>query len=197
VSLPEARFFRSPRDWRAWLEKNHDKAAEQWVGFHKVATGKATLTYAQALDEALCFGWIDGMRRGGDTTWSIRFTPRKVGSSWSVVKRTRMDTLIAEGRVSAPGMAVYRGRDRARQGEQRYSSRHRNAKFSPEYEKRFRANKKAWAWFEACPPSYRRPAISWVMSAKQEATRERRLMQLIEDSAAGLRVKPLRPPEKP
>jgi uncharacterized protein YdeI (YjbR/CyaY-like superfamily) len=191
-AAPEPRFFRSATAWRSWLEKNHDRATEQWVGFHKVATGKAGLSYGQALDEALCFGWIDGLRRGGDETWSIRFTPRKPGSIWSTVNNRRIEALTAEGRVAAAGLRAYRERDIQKQ--KRYSYENRDTRLSPDYEQRFRDNAVAWAWFEARPRSYRHPAVWWVMSARQEATRQRRLTALIEDSAAGRKVKPLRRP---
>ena len=186
------RFFRSQKEWRAWLEKNHARKAEQWVGFHKVGAEKKGITYKQALDEALCFGWIDGLRRGGDATWTIRFTPRKKGSIWSTVNRKRIEELMAASLVAPPGIAAYEGRDRAKQ--EKYSFENRDAVLVPDHAKRFRADKKAWAWFEAMPRSYRHPAVWWVMSAKQEATRERRLATLIADSAAGRKVKPLRRP---
>jgi len=190
--MTEPRFFKSQAAFRTWLEKNHAKATELLVGFHKVATGKGGLTYKQAVDEALCFGWIDAVRRGGATTWSIRFTPRKRGSIWSAVNIRRIEELKAAGFVHPSGLAVYEGRDPAKQ--KRYSFENRDTVLAPAYEKQFRASREAWAWFEAAPRSYRHPAVWWVMSAKQEATRERRLATLIADSAAGLRVKPLRPP---
>ncbi len=177
--MSAAIFFKDQAEWRTWLEKNHATASEQWVGFHKVDAEKKGITYAQALDEALCFGWIDGIRRGGHATWSIRFTPRKKGSIWSVVNRKRIEGLIAEGRVAPPGLAVYEGRDRTKQEE--YSFENQDAVLAPDYEQRFRADKAAWAWFESMPRSYRHPAIWWVMSAKQEATRERRLATLIAE----------------
>lgn len=185
-------FFKNQGEWRLWLERNHAAASEQWVGFHKVGTGKTGITYGQALDEALCFGWIDSVRRGGHATWSIRFTPRKKGSIWSAVNSKRIGELIAEGRVAPPGLAAYDGRDREKQ--QLYSYENRDKGLAPEYERRFRADKEAWAWFDSIPLSYRRPAVWWVMSAKQEATRERRLATLIADSAAGRKIKPLRRP---
>ena len=168
------------------------RRSEQWVGFHKVGTGKTGITYSQALDEALCFGWIDGVRRGGHATWSIRFTPRQKGSIWSAVNSKRIEELIAEGRVAPPGLAAYEGRDREKQ--KLYSFENREKGLAPDYEARFRADTKAWAWFESMPRSYRHPAIWWVMSAKREETRARRLATLIADSAAGRKIKPLRRP---
>jgi uncharacterized protein YdeI (YjbR/CyaY-like superfamily) len=190
--MSEARFFRSQKEWRAWLEKNHGKAAEQWVGFHKVGAEKKGITYKQAVDEALCFGWIDAVRRGGDLTWSIRFTPRKKGSIWSAINIARIEQLKAEGRVAPPGLAVYEARNPERQ--KRYSFENRDMVLAPGYQARFRAEEKAWAWFEAMPRSYRHPAVWWVMSARQEATRERRMATLIADSAEGRKIKPLRRP---
>jgi uncharacterized protein YdeI (YjbR/CyaY-like superfamily) len=190
--MSDPRFFRSQKEWRAWLEKNHAKAAEQWVGFHKVGSDRKGITYKQARDEALCFGWIDAVRRGGDTTWSIRFTPRKAGSIWSAVNIRRIEELKAEGRVAPPGIAAYDGRDLEKQ--RKYSFENRDTVLAPDYAKRFRAERKAWDWFESMPRSYRHPAVWWVMSAKREATRERRLAMLIADSAAGRKIKPLRRP---
>ena len=190
--MTEPRFFRTQAAWRRWLEKNHASASELLVGFHKVAAGKGGLTYKQALDEALCFGWIDGRRFGGAEAWSIRFTPRRRGSIWSAVNMRRIEELKAAGLVHASGLAVYENRDRAR--AKRYSFENPDAVLAPEYEKQFRSNARAWSWFEAMPKSYRHPAVWWVMSARQEATRERRLATLIADSAAGHKIKLLRRP---
>jgi uncharacterized protein YdeI (YjbR/CyaY-like superfamily) len=190
--MSEPRFFRSQKDWRAWLERNHAKASELVLGFHKVKTGKATFTHKQAIDEALCFGWIDGRGKGGDATWTVRFTPRQARSIWSQVNLDRIEELDAAGLVHPAGLAAYQNRDPKLQ--RRYSHENPDICLSPDYEKAFRADKQAWANFGTMPPSYRRPAIWWVMSAKQEATRERRLATLIADSAAGRRVKPLTAP---
>lgn len=189
------RFFKTQAEWRAWLMKNHDKAAEQVVGFHKASSDQKGITYKEALDEALSFGWIDAVRRGGETTWSIRFTPRKPKSIWSAVNLKRIEELKAAGKVHAAGLAAYEGRDPKQQ--KKYSFENKDAKLSPAFAKKFRADKKAWANFEKMPPSYKHPAIWWVVSAKQEATRERRLAALISDSAAGRTLKHLtRPGEK-
>jgi uncharacterized protein YdeI (YjbR/CyaY-like superfamily) len=190
--LPEPRFFASQAAWRAWLEKNHAKRAEQWVGFHKVASGRKGLTYKQALDEALCFGWIDAVRAGGAETWAIRFTPRRRGSIWSQVNLKRAAELKERGVVHAAGLDAYENRDPSK--ERLYSFENRSVVLAPEYEKQLRANKKAAEFFDKMPLSYRRPATWWVMSARQEATRQRRLATLIADSAAGRKVKPLRRP---
>jgi len=188
--MMEPTFFKSAAAWRRWLEKNHDKATEQLVGFHKVGSNKSGITYKQALDEALCFGWIDGVRRGGKTTWTIRFTPRRPKSIWSAINIKRIEELKADGRMHAAGLVAYETRDPERQ--KRYSHENRtSAVLAPAEERAFRANKKAWEYYSAMPPSYRRPAIWWVVSAKREETRARRLHTLIADSAAGRKIKPL------
>jgi uncharacterized protein YdeI (YjbR/CyaY-like superfamily) len=185
-------FFKSQAEWRTWLMKNHDKATEQLIGFHKVTSDEKGITYKEALDEALSFGWIDAIRFGGDKTWSIRFTPRKARSIWSAVNLKRAAELKAAGRMHAAGLAAYEGRDQKQQ--KKYSFENRDAKLSPADAKRFRAEKKAWANFGKMPPSYKHPAIWWIVSAKQEATRKRRLAALIADSAAGRKIKHLRRP---
>jgi uncharacterized protein YdeI (YjbR/CyaY-like superfamily) len=190
----EPRFFASQKAWRTWLEKNHAKAEELLVGFHKVGTGKGGLTYKQAVDEALAFGWIDAVRGGGDSHWTIRFTRRKAKSIWSQVNIKRAKELIELGRMHASGREVFDGRDEKLTN--RYSFENKNAAFSSEQEKTFRANKAAWAWFEQAPRSYRHPATWWVVSAKKEETRVRRLAQLIEDSAAGRKLRALTPPRE-
>jgi uncharacterized protein YdeI (YjbR/CyaY-like superfamily) len=190
----EPTFFKTTAAWRKWLEKNHDKATEKIVGFHKVSSGKTGITHKQALDEALCFGWIDGVARGGDATWQIRFSPRRPKSVWSQVNMKRVEELKAEGRMHPAGLAAYEARDPERQN--RYSSENRNAALSLQEENTFRANKKAWENFSAFPPSYRRPAVWWVVSAKKPETRERRLAALIDDSAAGQKINPLKPPTR-
>jgi uncharacterized protein YdeI (YjbR/CyaY-like superfamily) len=194
AAVAKPRFFRSQKDWRAWLEKNHATSTEAIVGYHKGAAAKGGFTHKQAIDEALCFGWIDSVAKGGDATWSIRFTPRKPKSIWSQVNIKRVQELKARGLVHEAGLAAYEKRDPKLQ--KRYSFENRDVKLAAEYEKTFRANRKAWSNFEAMAPSYRHPAIWWVMSAKQEETRQRRLKALIADSAAGRKIKPLTPPKR-
>ena len=184
------RFFKKQADWRACLEKNHARASELVVGFHKVATAKPSVTYSQALDEALCFGWIDGVRRGGETTYTIRFTPRRKGSIWSDINIARVHELTELGRMCVAGLAAFTARDPSKQ--KRYSGENRGVSLDPAYAKTFRANRKAWTHFESRPPSYRRPAIWWVMSAKREETRQKRLATLIADSEAGQKIPLLR-----
>ena len=180
------KFFSSPEQFRQWLEQSHDSAEELLVGFHKKDSGKKSVTYAQALDEALCYGWIDGVRKSLDETrYTIRFTPRKPKSIWSNVNVRHDERLQKEGRMAEPGLRAYARRDPKRTGI--YAFENEAREFSPEFEKRFRANKAAWQFFQTEPPSIRRTCIFWVMSAKKEETRVRRLDQLITRAAQGIR----------
>lgn len=180
-------FFPTPQAFRRWLEKSHGSATELWIGFYKVNSGKKGLTYAEAVDEALCFGWIDGLvKRFDDAAYMQRFTPRKTKSTWSEVNIRKVETLKKAGRMAEPGLAAYGARDPARTGL--YSFENRNPAFDALCAKAFRAKRKAWDFFAAQPPGYRRIATHWVMSAKLAETRKRRLGLLISDSAAGRRV---------
>jgi uncharacterized protein YdeI (YjbR/CyaY-like superfamily) len=182
----QPKFFSSPEKFREWLEKNHDREVELLLGFHKKASGKKSITYPEALDEALCFGWIDGVRRNLDeTSYTIRFTPRKPKSIWSLVNVRHVERLTEAGRMAEPGLKAYALRDPKRTGI--YAFENKPREFSPEYEKKFRANKAAWEFFQKEPPSIRRTCIFWVMSAMKEETRLRRLDQLIDSSAKGIR----------
>jgi uncharacterized protein YdeI (YjbR/CyaY-like superfamily) len=193
--MTEPRFFRTKAEWRKWLEKNHATASEQKIGFHKAVSGKKGITRKEALDEALCFGWIDGVAGSlGDHAWHVRFTPRQKRSVWSDINIRRVEELKAEGKMAPAGLAAYERRDPKLQ--KRYSFENRHVRLDPAYEKRFRANQAAWAWFEAKPQSYRHPAVWWVMSAVKEETREKRLATLIADSEAGRPIKLLTPPSK-
>jgi uncharacterized protein YdeI (YjbR/CyaY-like superfamily) len=185
------RFFATPAAFRAWLEKNHQTQTELWVGFHKKETGKPSITWPESVDEALCFGWIDGLRRSlGAEAYEIRFTPRRRGSTWSQVNVAKMKLLEAQGRMTAAGRLAFEG---ARHGL--YSYERAALQLEPAEQARFEADAAAWDFFQARPPSYRRTALYWVVTAKQEATRARRLQTLIEDSAHGRLIKPLRRPE--
>ena len=180
------RFFRTQSDFRNWLEKNHVKKQELFVGFYKKNSGKPSITYPEALDEALCFGWIDGVRKSiSDDAYTNRFSPRKPGSNWSNVNVRHVERLTKLGRMAPAGLAAYALRDPKKTGV--YSFENSSREFSPAFKKLFRANKLAWQFFEQQPPSFRRMSIHWVMSAKQEETRKRRLAQLIESSAKGER----------
>jgi len=181
------RFFSSQQQFRQWLEKNHATSTELLVGFHKKASGKKSITYAEALDEALCFGWIDGVRRNLDeTSYTIRFSPRKPRSIWSLINVKHVERLQKEGRMQPAGLAAFAIRDPKRTGI--YSFENRPRELSPEYAKQFAKNKAAWEFFQAQPPGYKRVIAFWVMGAKKEETQLRRLAQLIDSSAQGQRV---------
>jgi uncharacterized protein YdeI (YjbR/CyaY-like superfamily) len=180
-------FFESASRLRAWLEENHEQATELPVGFYKVNSGKTGITYAEALDEALCFGWIDGVRKSIDTTsYTIRFTPRKSGSIWSSVNTKRAGELLQLGLMRPAGLKAFQERDQEK--SQQYSYEARNRELDESYEERFRANTKAWDFFQAQAPSYQKVANWWVMSAKKEETRLKRLATLIQDSENGKRL---------
>lgn len=184
------KFFNSQARFRAWLERNHDKVNELWVGFHKKHSRKKSITYQEALDEALCFGWIDGLKkRVDDTSYTMRFTPRKPKSIWSRVNTKRAEELKAEGRMTPAGLKAFASRDPKRSGL--YSFENAPQTLDVLLEKRFQAHKKAWSYFQAQPPGYKKTFIFWIMSAKKEETRLRRLDQLISVSAKGLRLDPL------
>jgi uncharacterized protein YdeI (YjbR/CyaY-like superfamily) len=190
----EPTFFATPADFRAWLERHHESHTELIVGFHKRGSGRPSITWPEAVDQALCFGWIDGVRRRiDDTSYRIRFTPRKARSTWSAVNIKRMKELVEEGLVAPAGLAAFERRTDDRSAIYSYDQR-KSAKLEPDQERRLRADERASAFFEAQPPSYRRAAIHWVTSAKRPETRERRLVQLIEYSAAGRTVPPLTRP---
>ncbi len=187
-------FFASADEWRAWLERNHGSASEVLVGYWKKGTGRPSMTWPESVDEALCFGWIDGVRRGiDDERYSIRFTPRKARSTWSQVNVRRARELIDAGLMQPAGLAAFEARDEKRSGIYSYEQR-KAAKLPRAMEQEFRANEKAWSFFGSRPPGYRRTAIWWVISAKREDTRKRRLATLIADSAAGRTLRHLTRP---
>jgi uncharacterized protein YdeI (YjbR/CyaY-like superfamily) len=176
------KFFETQAEFRAWLEKNHATKTELYVGFHKKSSGKPSITWPEAVDVALCFGWIDGVRKSIDeTSYANRFTPRRRGSNWSAVNINRVKELKKTGLMTPAGLAAFERRDEGR--ALAYSYERANARLDPAMEEAFRANEKAWAFFEARPPSYRKAVTWWVVSAKKEETRQRRLRTLIQDSA--------------
>jgi uncharacterized protein YdeI (YjbR/CyaY-like superfamily) len=178
-------FFSTPETFRAWLDGNHAKARVILVGFHKVGTGKPSITWPQSVDEALSVGWIDGVRKSlGADSYVIRFTPRKPDSIWSMVNIRRMGELQDEGRVLPAGLAAFQRRRDDKSAIYSYEQR-KSAELPAEYEERFRANAAAWEYFQSQPPWYRRTSTHWVISAKKEETREKRLATLIDDSAHG------------
>ena len=182
-------FFASPGEWRSWLEENHDKASEVWVGMWKVATGRPSVTWAQAVREALCFGWIDGQsKRIDDTSHMQRFTPRK-SRRWSAVNVALVEELEAAGLMHDAGRRAFAKRDLT---EEPYSTSQRPDRLSGDLDARLREDAAAAAFWDASPPSYRKAAAFWVTSAKREETREKRLATLIADSANGLRLKQMR-----
>ena len=162
-------YFPTVADLRKWFEANHDKLAEAWFGFYKVGTGVPSITYKDAVDECLCFGWIDGVRYTVDEQrWRERFTPRRAGSFWSSVNTKRALELIDEGRMTPAGLAAFEARDQSR--TQRFDAERAAAALTAEEEALFRANPAAWAWFEAAPPSYRKPAIA--LRSQRQAPRD-------------------------
>jgi uncharacterized protein YdeI (YjbR/CyaY-like superfamily) len=181
-------FFASAAEFRQWLERQHAAAREILLGFHRKSAGRPGLSYAEALEEALCFGWIDGVRKNRDaTSYTIRFTPRKAGSIWSNVNVAHVARLTELGRMRPAGLAAFAARSAAKTGVYSFEAKQPKA-FSPAFAKRFRADAAAWAAFCRQPAWYRRKATWWVMSAKQSATRERRLERLIAAMAAGRQI---------
>ena len=190
-------FFSAPEKFRQWLEQNHDRESELLVGFHKKSSGKKSVTYAEALNEALCFGWIDGVRKNlNETSYTIRFTPRKPRSIWSNVNVNHVERLKKEGRMHAAGLEAYARRDPERTGI--YAFENEPRQLSAAYEKIFRQNKKAWKFFETMAPSLKKVSIYWIMSAKKEETQLRRLKHVIENSEKRVKSGVLepKPPQK-
>jgi len=185
--MTKPKFFKTAGEFHGWLLTNHNSRSELVVGFHKKDSGKKSITYPEALDEALCFGWIDGVRRSlNETSYTIRFTPRKAKSIWSLINVRHVERLSKEARMQPSGLTAYALREDKRTGI--YSFENKPREFSVEYAKQFKANKKAWKFFQAQPGYTTRTSIYWVMSAKKEETRIRRLQQLIEASAEGKRL---------
>ena len=175
------KYFKSPSDFRHWLELNHARETELWVGFFNRASGKGGLTYPEALDEALCFGWIDGLKKRVDEfRYTQRFTPRRPTSTWSLVNVRHVERLTQAGRMSPAGLQAFAARKPAKTGI--YSFENPARSLSPELERQFQSESAAWNFFQRQPPGYRRTATWWVMSAKQEETRARRVARLIADS---------------
>jgi len=191
-SAPKTLFFATPADFHAWLEKNHALHTELSVGFYKRASGRPSITWPESVDAALCYGWIDGVRNSIDaTSYRIRFTPRKPTSTWSAINVKRVAELTKLGLMHEAGMKAFDARKGDKTGIYAYEQR-KTAELPPAYAKKFRANRKAWVFFKKQPPWYQRTATYRVISAKQEATREKRLAELIRDSEAGLSIKELR-----
>jgi uncharacterized protein YdeI (YjbR/CyaY-like superfamily) len=186
-------FFAAPADLRRWFKKNHAKASELWVGYYKKGTGKKSVTWPESVDEALSVGWIDGVRKSiDDERYMIRFTPRRQGSNWSAVNLRRVKALTEEGRMLPAGVAAFESRD-AKKAELYSFEQRATPKFSRQELTEFKASAEAWRFFQKQPPGYRKLTTFWVMSAKRDATRQRRLALLIADSAAGRRIDMLGP----
>jgi uncharacterized protein YdeI (YjbR/CyaY-like superfamily) len=187
VRTDKLRFFRAQSELRRWLERNHAREQELWIGFYKKDSGKGGITYAQALDEALCYGWIDGIRKKlDDSSFTMRFTPRRPRSIWSNVNVRHVDRLTKAGQMAAAGLAAFNARDPARTGV--YTFEREPVELTPPLRKKLEQNPRARRFFDAQPPYYRRLVSSWVISAKKEETRDRRLAQLIACSAEELRI---------
>jgi len=191
---PVPRFFASPDQWRAWLGENHAGEQELWVGFYKRASGRPRITWPEGVDGALCFGWIDGVRKSIDAvSYKIRFTPRKPRSIWSAINIKRVKDLSKLGLMHRAGLAAFEKRDGDRSAIYAYEQR-QSATLPRKYEKQFRANKQAWSFFQSRPPWYRRTSSYWVISAKKEETRLKRLATLIDCSAGKRNIPTLNRP---
>ena len=190
----DVRFFSSPDELRDWFDANHATATELWLGHHRKSTGRPTIAWSDAVDEALCVGWIDGVRYSlDDKRFAQRFTPRRKGSNWSAINVGRVEELIRQGRMRPAGLRAFEQRREDRLGVYSYEQR-AEAKLPKEFEGELRANTKAWTFFQAQPPGYRATATWWVVSAKREDTRRRRLGGLIDHSERGRAVPPLARP---
>lgn len=194
MSIPP-KFFPTFADWRAWLEQNHATKLELWVGFYKRDSARPSITWPESVDGALCFGWIDGVRKSIDAaSYKIRFTPRKPRSVWSAINMKRVAELKGLGLMHATGLAAFEKRDENRSAIYAYEQR-KTAKLPSEYEKQFRANKAAWKFFTSQPPWYQRTCTYWVVSAKKDETKLKRLAKLIIDSAEQRSIAQLQRPQ--
>jgi len=188
----QPKFFETLSGWREWLQQNHATEKELLVGFYKAGSGKPSITWPESVDGALCFGWIDGVRHSlGPESYMIRFTPRRPKSNWSAVNIARVAVLTERGLMSPAGLHAFAAREAVRSAV--YAFEQKEIQLSPSQEERFRANTAAWAFFQAKPPGYRKVATWWVIRAKQELTRERRLTTLILHSGHHENLPQLRP----
>jgi uncharacterized protein YdeI (YjbR/CyaY-like superfamily) len=177
-------FFSSETAFRSWLEKNHDTETELYVGFYKLKSGKPSMTWSQSVDQALCFGWIDGVRHSIDEeSYQIRFTPRRKTSIWSAVNIRKVETLKKLGLMHKAGLEIFEHRTEKK--SKIYAFENEEVKLTPEFEKMFKENKAAWDYFQTLAPTYKKPSLNWVMTAKQESTKIKRLKELIADSESG------------
>ena len=186
--MKEITFFKTQTEFTEWLEE-HNQTSELWVGYYKKDTGRESLTWSESVDVALCYGWIDGIRKTIDAhSYKIRFTPRKVNSVWSAVNVKKVKALTEAGKMKPAGLHVYNKRS----DQVGYTSEDRNVPLATEYEEQIKANGPAWTFFSSLAPSYKRDTIWWVMTAKKEETRLRRLAIVIESSEQGLKIPSLR-----
>lgn len=191
MSEPTPTFFSAPTDFRAWLEEHHAATDHLWVGYYKKATNKPSVTWEETVDQALCYGWVDGIRKSrDDESYMIRFTPRKPRSVWSQRNIERVEQLTAKGLMTAEGLAAFAFKDV--HPDSGYAIARLDGALTDEMVTRFKQREGAWEFYQAEPAGYRKQAARWVTSAKREETRERRLATLIDDSANRARIKPLR-----
>ncbi len=189
--MVKPRFFKTPEAFRKWLVKYHRQKTEQWVGYYKKGSGKPSITWSESVDQALCYGWIDGLRRSiDDVSYMIRFTPRKKGSHWSKVNLKKVEELQKQGLMEPAGIAIFEARDLKKTARTAYEQKQVN--LEPAYLKQLKASKAAWTDFESRSASYRKQCIWWVMSAKKKETQLSRLATLINCCAQGEKIPPLR-----
>ena len=192
---PKLKFFKTPSDFRKWLAAHHASETELWVGFYKKDSGKASITWPQSVDEVLCYGWIDGIRKTiDDVSYKIRFTPRKQRSIWSAVNIRRVGELTEQGLMQEAGLKAFAARQEYRSGI--YSYEQRSPELPAQYAKKLKKNATAWKFFQAQPPGYRKTINWWILSAKQEETRLKRLEKLIDYSGQGQRIPGYTPTKK-
>jgi uncharacterized protein YdeI (YjbR/CyaY-like superfamily) len=183
-------FFSNQLEFREWLEKHHLDKTELLVGFYKVTSGKESITWPQSVDEAICFGWIDGIRRSIDEeSYCIRFTPRKATSIWSAINIRKVKELTEKGLMQRAGLEAFKHRKENKSAI--YTYENEPITLDKIVEKKFKANKKAWAFFQSMAPSYKKAVVHWLMTAKQERTQLKRLEEVIRDSEAGQKIKRL------
>jgi uncharacterized protein YdeI (YjbR/CyaY-like superfamily) len=188
MNLVNPKFFKTPSAFHKWLATHHARSKELWVGFYKKGSGRPSIDWPESVDEALCFGWIDGIRKRIDEeSYMIRFTPRKPGSVWSAVNMKNVEKLTKENRMQPAGLKAFAARKEYRSGI--YSYEQRSPELVEPYLGKLKRNKEAWKFFQAQPPYYRKVMNWWVVSAKQEETRLKRVAKLIEESAAGRRMR--------
>jgi len=181
-------FFPTQKDLRKWFEKNHKKEKELFVGYYKISSGKPSVTWSESVDEAICFGWIDGIRRSVDEeSYCIRFTPRNPKSNWSAINIKKVEELTRLGLMKPEGVKAFSFRKEEK--SKIYSYENPAVGFEKSYEKKFKANKQAWKYFQSTAPSYQKTTMRWVMSAKQDVTRLKRLEELIRDCTLGQKIK--------